>query len=296
MNLLIKIEPHQNLSHFRQKIDGCTSGHPLVREFKQVLKMEGTGRVVSLSRLRSLVAVNSGMENLSSGNQQDGVEFMTFLMDILPVEFTFHSRLEKVSFKYTESGTCPICGNFPNDRIETGNILHLSIANSGSNTIANLLVNYFSSQSLEGGKRCLYCCTHETCCPRTGKCVSRPVTTERKIVDFPNVLFIQVKRFETNFRTGYSSKILTDVKVEESVTMDGVTYNIKGILNHIGTFENGHYTAIIKNKGLWYLCDDSNFPKVIAPKEVFNNCNYLFVYEKSKKCLKRFLQELIRSM
>ena len=229
------------------------------------------------------MAVNSGMEDLSSGNQQDGVEFMTFLMDILPVEFTFHSRLEKVSFKYTESGTCPICGNFPNDRIETGNILHLSIANSGSNTIANLLVNYFSSQSLEGGKRCLYCCTHETCCPRTGKCVSRPVTTERKIVDFPNVLFIQVKRFETNFRTGYSSKILTDVKVEESVTMDGVTYNIKGILNHIGTFENGHYTAIIKNKGLWYLCDDSNFPKVIAPKEVFNNCNYLFVYEKSNE-------------
>ena len=43
--------------------------------------MEGTGRVVSLSRLRSLVAVNSGMKDLASGNQQDGVEFMIFLID-----------------------------------------------------------------------------------------------------------------------------------------------------------------------------------------------------------------------
>ena len=244
--------------------------------------MEGTGRVVSLSRLRSLVAVNSGMEDLSSGNQQDGVEFMTFLMDNLPVEFTFHNRLEEVSFKYTKSGPCPICGNFPNDRIETGNILHLPIVNSKSNIVAlqDLLINYFSSQPLEGGKRCLYCCTHETHCPRTDNCVSRPVMTERKIVEFPNILFIQVKRFQTNFRTGYSSKILTEVKVEESITLEGIAYKIKGILNHIGTFENGHYTAVIKKEGVWYLCDDSNFPKVIASKEVFNSCNYLFIYEK----------------
>ena len=84
----------------RQQIDGCKSDHPLVVELKHVMNLEGIGKVVSLSRLRSIVAVHSGMEELASGNQQDAVEFLTFFLNMLPLEFTFHMRREDVSFKY----------------------------------------------------------------------------------------------------------------------------------------------------------------------------------------------------
>ena len=185
------------------------SNHPLVIELKHVLAIEGTGRVVSLSRLRGLVAVHSGMEELSSGNQQDGVEFMTFLLNLLPLELTFHTRREKLSFKYVinnKSVPCPNCGNFPSDRIEEENILHLPIDSRSNVSLQNLLADNFSLQYVDGGKRCLFCCTHETGCPRIGKCASMPAMTERKIINFPNTLFIQVKRYQTDNSTGYSFK------------------------------------------------------------------------------------------
>ena len=65
----------------------CREVSPMVLQLKNALKAEGTGSIFSLSQLRRLVALSSNNLSLCSGQQQDAVEFLTFLINSLPVEF-----------------------------------------------------------------------------------------------------------------------------------------------------------------------------------------------------------------
>ena len=189
-----------------------TSSHPIVLELKRILKLEGTGKVVSLATLRRLVADHSGIEDISSGSQQDAIEFMTLLLEQLPPEFSsFINRQEKVSSKYfinNQDVPCPNCGTLPHDKVELAKMIHLSIPNSNGANLSELLKNHFGYQINHDGKRCSNCCPHgNSLCPGTFQCISLPLLEQRQIIDFPQILFIQIKRFQHDIIRESTSKI-----------------------------------------------------------------------------------------
>ena len=59
----------------------------MVKELQDALHAEGTGSLFSLSHLRRLVALSSNDLALCSGQQQDTMEFLEFLLHGLPSEF-----------------------------------------------------------------------------------------------------------------------------------------------------------------------------------------------------------------
>ena len=237
--------------------------------------MEGTGKVVSLAPLRHLVADHTGIQDISSGNQQDAIEFLTLLLELLPSEFSsFFDRHEQVSFKYFIYGQnvpCPNCGTFPHDKIELEKMIHLSIPNSNGANLSQLLHNHYEYQINHDGKRCSNCCPHgDSKCPGTFKCVSMPLSEQRQINKFPQLLLIQIKRFQHDYIREYTSKIQTDVDIAESINIGGSTYMLKGIINHMGTYDNRHYTLAVKRNGKWYLLDGFKQPQIISGREIYN--------------------------
>ena len=147
---------------------------------------------MSLSTLRTLVAFLSFDEELKSGNQQDGVEFLTRLLEHLPSELTsFFRRTEFISSSFLENGEkmpCPTCGTYPNSRENIEQILHLPMSESSDAQRLDFLVKeYFKADRNYDGKRCSLCCIHgDTICP--GKdvlCTSRAVVEDKSWSQHP---------------------------------------------------------------------------------------------------------------
>ena len=162
--------------------------------------------------------------------------------------------------------------------------MYLSVPSSREVSLYELILDQFSNQVNHDGKRCSNCCPHgDTICPGTFQCESMPLMEKRHIKDYPEVLFIQLKRFQQNNFLGPISKIQTHVVVNETIMFGSMNYRLKGILNHFGTYTEGHYTSAIKHDNKWFLFDDFKQPKFIEGKELFNSGNYLFVYEKTVK-------------
>ena len=56
-------------------------------------------------------------------------------------------------------------------------------------------------------------------------------------------------------------------------------YNLFAIIQHYGTIENGHYTSICKNNGIWYKYDDSKIYEIDI-KEAQNSNAYILFYRR----------------
>lgn len=96
------------------------------------------------------------------------------------------------------------------------------------------------------------------------------VTKSLKLKKLPPVLSIQLKRFE---HIGVSSKIdyhidtpsVLDVKdyISESINDQITTYELFGIVCHIGNVNTGHYIAYVKiRNGIWLKFDDAIVTRV----------------------------------
>ena len=153
---------------------------PVVKELQDAVKTEGTGSIFSFSKLRRLVALQTNHLYMNSGAQQDSVEFMNFLLNVLPSEFvkTFEFS-ENIVRKYVvdgQLGACPSCETLPSSLLETRNILELRDPNTRKIVQLTDLVNeYFSPEIDDAGKKCYGpgCCPHgTTICPGTDLNVS----------------------------------------------------------------------------------------------------------------------------
>ena len=85
-------------------------------------------------------------------------------------------------------------------------------------------------------------------------------TTERTIMDSPEILFIQLLRFSND-----STKLNADVTVQDVIYINDYPYQLKSAICHIGlNLGVGHYIAFTNINGEWFNCNDN----------VVTNCKY----------------------
>ena len=259
---------------------------PVVQEMKSVITAVGTtSRVFNLANLRYLVGSLSNIPELYSGRQQDGVEFLTLLLQQMgsPVRDIF-SFTEKVVNKFLVDGgpaACPRCNTMPEIKSDKQLILQLHVQDTQLPLkLEDLIYRHFEMHINDEGKRCTRCCPHQqTRCPATSsECVSRPFTEERFITKFPTILMIQLKRFKYA-NTGSIDKVHTYVEAQEEIKIQETPFKLVGILNHSGTYSAGHYTSLLKHDEKWYMCNDFHFPQEVKSNAVCTRDNYMYVYQ-----------------
>ena len=72
----------------------------------------------------------------------------------------------------------------------------------------------------------------------------------------------------------------TLVKAREFIGIRETKFELIAILNHSGTYNQGHYTSIMNHNGVWYRHDDYTPPTVVPPTELYTKENYLYVYKR----------------
>ena len=175
----------------------CRPVSPVISEIQGALNAEGTGRVVSLSNLRRIVAMSGNNVEMCSGSQQDSVEFIDLLWQNLPTEIynmcMFSENIVRKFVVNDQLVACPNCESFPNANTDLHTVLQLHIPDTKDTIqLSELLNQYFSPVINDSGRRCSMCCPHSSCPGTDMRCKLKPFSEERQIMQFPNYLFIPV--------------------------------------------------------------------------------------------------------
>ncbi|KAL1537647.1 Ubiquitin carboxyl-terminal hydrolase 25 [Salvia divinorum] len=241
-------------------------------------------------------------EHFRSGRQEDAHEFLRYVIDAC------HNtclRLKKLQQQQRgRSGTasggdiagagetvikeifggaiqsqvkCLACGAESNKVDEIMDI-SLDILHSGS--LREALQKFFQPEVLDGNNK--YKC--DDC---------KKLVTARKqmsILEAPNVLVIQLKRFADIFGSKIDKPIAFDeVLVLSSYLFKGSKdqqpeYNLFGTIVHSGfSPDSGHYYAYIKDAiGRWYCCNDS-YVSVSTLQQVLSEKVYILFFSRAKQ-------------
>lgn len=145
-------------------------------------------------------------------------------------------------------------------------------------SIYDCLDNYFKRDKLDD-----YKC--EKCDNKHNNSISQG------LVNLPNALIINLKRFQTIDNLGQRAKVYRRVtyplqldisKYCASPVSNGV-YKLVAVTLHLGGVDGGHYTAITFNKNLncWFLYNDEHVTQLQSNVDALNNQNaYILFYEK----------------
>ncbi|KAK4439058.1 Ubiquitin carboxyl-terminal hydrolase 25 [Sesamum alatum] len=172
---------------------------------------------------------------------------------------------------------CLSCGAESNKVDEIMDI-SLDILHSGS--LKEALQKFFQPEVLDGNNK--YKCDH-----------CKEMVAARKqmsVLEAPNVLVIQLKRFEGMFGGKVDKPIAFDeILVLSSHMCKGSQdqhpeYNLFGTIVHSGfSPDSGHYYAYIKDAiGRWYCCNDS-YVSVSTLQEVLSEKVYILFFSRTKQ-------------
>jgi ubiquitin C-terminal hydrolase len=119
-----------------------------------------------------------------------------------------------------------------------------------------------------------------------------------RFVRFPNILFIQLSRFEFDMQTGDRKKIYDSVSfplnldLNKFIGSDGNQYELFSIVIHSGTAMGGHYYAYIKSfeDNKWYNFNDSSvceieieeLPKIFGSGTYSSPTGYVLMYQRKQ--------------
>lgn len=172
---------------------------------------------------------------------------------------------------------CLSCGAESN---KVDEIMDISLDVLHSSSLRDALQRFFQPEVLDGNNK--YKC--ENC----KKLVS--ARKQMSILQAPNVLVIQLKRFEGI----YGGKIDKPIAFEEVLVLSSYMckasqdlhpeYNLFGTIVHSGfSPDSGHYYAYIKDAvGRWYCCNDSYVsPKLL--QEVLSEKVYILFFSRTKQ-------------
>ncbi|EAY06935.1 Clan CA, family C19, ubiquitin hydrolase-like cysteine peptidase [Trichomonas vaginalis G3] len=101
------------------------------------------------------------------------------------------------------------------------------------------------------------------------------VTKTTKVKKFPEVLVIQLKRFDYNLRTFEKIKVNTQFKYPNSLNLKNIegevtNYNLTGIVAHAGNAVGGHYISFIKyQENKWKIFDDTD-TRIARTQDMYN--------------------------
>lgn len=83
------------------------------------------------------------------------------------------------------------------------------------------------------------------------------------LVKCPTILVIQLKRFVTiPFYRKINMNCEFPLELELPASVERTKYELKSIAVHSGNATCGHYSAICKRSGKWFMFDDSNFQEI----------------------------------
>jgi Ubiquitin carboxyl-terminal hydrolase len=133
------------------------------------------------------------------------------------------------------------------------------------------------------------------------KCNSARCVRKYWLFDLPPILTFTIKRFQ-HTTGGNFRKIDDHVEIPERLCLQKhtlvsgshfdspeevkenqmLTYQLYGIVEHIGTMETGHYRAFVKHKGDWCIANDSSIKRA-SPEDVKRAKAYLVFYSRDEK-------------
>ncbi|XP_061348658.1 ubiquitin carboxyl-terminal hydrolase 25 [Gastrolobium bilobum] len=238
-------------------------------------------------------------EHFRCGRQEDAHEFLRYVIDAC------HNtclRLKKLRRKDTAIGTsasgaaggstvvkeifggalqsqvkCLCCG-YESNKVDE--IMDISLDVFHSNSLRDSMQKFFQPEVLDGNNKYK--------CDNCKKLV--PAKKQMSILQAPNVLVIQLKRFEG----------ILGVKIDKAVAFEEVLvlssfmakasqdpqpeYKLFGTIVHSGySPESGHYYSYIKDAmGRWYCCDDSCVT-VATLQEVLSEKVYILFFSRTNQ-------------
>ena len=107
----------------------------------------------------------------------------------------------------------------------------------------------------------------------------------------PNILVIDIKRFNTSTTTMKKNQIMIDFPLENldlskyiiGYDKTSYIYDLYGVCNHSGSLLGGHYTAFVKNmNNKWYHYNDTTVSEVKIEEQIKTPKAYCFFYRKQE--------------
>ena len=143
-------------------------------------------------------------------------------------------------------------------------------------------INSFFSQTILDNP--IYC----QCCMKPEK-----FYRQYKLKKLPNILILSLKRFQLLENNIYKLNEMITYSLYNFELLNR-KYDLYGVINHNGTFNSGHYNAIVKVKDEWIMCDDEKvYP--IEEKKVINKNAYILFYVAKNFSInsKRYIKDII---
>uniref|UniRef100_A0A6C0CFW1 USP domain-containing protein n=1 Tax=viral metagenome TaxID=1070528 RepID=A0A6C0CFW1_9ZZZZ len=210
--------------------------------------------------------------------QQDAYEFISsFLIPYLEyVEFFIMDNA--IQFVKKSCLNCPEYYVYGYKRGQATFEIPSFLINS-NNTVADCFTDYFNDEVVDDFN-CGDYPHHED--PPAPRCVNTKglSLSEKKIITFPEVLIISLKRFKYNTATQTSEKITKNLTLSSNININGLIYNLQAVVYHQGsTINSGHYIAECLVDGQWINYDDDIVtPAVGEPVDNRNRQSYILFY------------------
>ncbi|KAL8161380.1 hypothetical protein V2J09_012869 [Rumex salicifolius] len=268
----------------------CILERRIARSLTFDLTLDSPAKIVNSLRIYA--------EHFQSGRQEDAHEFLRYVIDAC------HNtclRLKKLQLRRKGGngggrenlgktivsdifgGTlqnqvkCLSCGAESN---KVDEIMDLSLDILHSNSIKESMQKFFQPEILDGNNKYK--------CDKCNKLVA--ARKQMSILQAPNVLVVQLKRFEGIF----GRKIDKAIDFEEALFLSGFMckanqsprheYSLFGTIVHSGfSPESGHYYAYIKDAiGRWFCCNDSCVTQS-SVQEVLSERAYILFFARTSQ-------------
>ena len=161
---------------------------------------------------------------------------------------------------------CKDC-KYSNYTFQAISVLNLSIMKKNNTVIDNLndAIKYYQMEQSHDNEQDFFC----------PECKKNKIFTQSKIISFPKILIINLKRIgENNF---YDHNVDYPLKLEVS----NYSYELIGYIKHKGGANSGHNIAVCKNffDDCWYVYNDNIVYPIIKENTETQN-SFLFFYQK----------------
>lgn len=264
---------------FGRKILNCDKENSFNKELQKIVKIIHTEpfEIVNFNLTKFINYFTTEKKLFNKYEQHDAHEFLVSFINLL-IENNKRTNVTKCeSWELVNNSTftkkyhgllrlnikCTLCNNIK-QVYEEFNSINLNIPETSEKiSIYNLFEKYLCTEIVES-----YFCEKCNC-----NCISEQKVTLWKL---PKKMIIVFKRY-----TPMGNKILTNVdynnglKIRETCTNKISSYNLSGIVNHIGNLYNGHYTSNVKINNKWYFMDDD---VAIERSNLNTSCSYILFY------------------
>ena len=170
------------------------------------------------------------------------------------------------------SVTCHACGHTA-AQYEMWHCLSLALS-AQCITIEALLASSWGREPLQD---------EDDKCEEPGCLVHRRRSQETRLVRWPNILAIHLKRWKViSMVPFYQEKVPTRVTFENVLLVESgrAPYHLRGVVVHEGVAGGGHYTAFVRAPdNFWYFCNDGRPPRLAPVGEVLQAEAYMLFYE-----------------